>query len=58
MGDLGAGVRQSYVEFKRSGVADCTMKLYPGLRHEILNERSMQQTVYEDIWNWMKEKLV
>ena len=57
VGDLGAGVRQTYAEFKRSGVADCTMKLYPELRHEILNEKAMQQTVYEDIWNWMKERL-
>lgn len=57
VGDLGAGVRQTYAEFKRSGVGDCTMKLYPGLRHEILNEKAMQQTVYEDIWNWMKERL-
>ena len=57
VGDLGAGVRQTYAEFKRSGVADCTMKLYPDLRHEILNEKTMQQTVYEDIWNWMKERL-
>ena len=57
VGDLGAGVRQTYAEFKRSGVADCTLKLYPGLRHEILNEKAMQQTVYADIWNWMKERL-
>ncbi len=57
VGDLSAGVRQTYAEFKRSGVADCTLKLYPGLRHEILNEKAMQQTVYEDIWNWMKERL-
>ena len=57
VGDLGAGVRQTYAEFKRSGVADCTMKLYPNLRHEILNEKTMQQTVYEDILNWMKERM-
>ena len=57
VGALGAGVRQTYAEFKRSGIGDCTMKLYPGLRHEILNEKAMQQTVYEDIWNWMRERL-
>lgn len=57
VGDLSAGVRQTYAEFKRSGVGDCTMKLYPGLRHEILNEKAMQQTVYADIWAWMKERL-
>ena len=56
VGGMGAGVRQTYREFKRAGVGDCTLKLYPGLRHEILNEKAMQQTVYEDIWAWMKEK--
>lgn len=58
VGALSAGVKQTYNEFKRSGIADCTMKLYPGLRHEILNEKAQQQTVFDDIWNWMKEKIV
>lgn len=57
VGDMGGGVLQTYTMFKRSGVGDVTMKLYPGLRHEILNESAMQQTVYEDIWHWMEEKL-
>ena len=57
VGDMGAGVRQTYAEFKRSGIADCEIKLYPGLRHEILNEKSLQQTVFEDIGNWIEEKM-
>ena len=32
---------------------DVTLKLYPGLRHEILNEKPMQQTVYADIHDWL-----
>ena len=55
--DYGAGVRQSYLEFKRSGVGDCTMKLYPGLRHEILSEKSKQAEVFDDILHWIEEKL-
>ena len=58
VGALGAGVRQTYTEFKRSGVADCTVKLYPGLRHEILNEKAQQQVVFEDIRCWIMEKIV
>jgi len=58
VGMMSAGVRQTYKEFKRSGIRDVTMKLYPKLRHEILKEKAMQQTVYEDIGNWIKEKLV
>ena len=34
-----------------------TVKLYPGLRHEILNEGPMRQTVYEDIWHWLEPHL-
>ena len=57
VGGMGAGVHQTYLEFKRSGVADCTTKLYSGLRHEILNEKAHRDEVYNDIWNWMEERL-
>lgn len=57
VGDYGAGVRQTYQEFKRSGVRDCTVKLYPGLRHEILNEKAQQAQVYADIAAWLEEKI-
>ena len=57
VGDMGAGVNQTYTEFKRSGVADCTLKLYPKLRHEILNEKAHRAEVYGDIWNWMEARL-
>ena len=54
---MGSGVRQTYNEFKRSGVTDCTLKLYPGLRHELLNEKAHRSVVYQDIWNWMEARL-
>ena len=57
VGDMGAGINQTYTEFKRSGVADCTVKLYSGLRHEILNEKEHRAEVYGDIWNWMEARL-
>lgn len=57
VGGMGAGVRQTYAEFKRTGIADCTLKLYPGLRHELLNEKAHRDEVYQDIWSWMEEKL-
>ena len=49
VGDCGNGVRRTYQEFRRAGVQDCTLKLYPGLRHEILNEKAQQQQIFEDI---------
>ena len=57
VGGMGSGVRQTYNEFKRSGVTDCTLKLYPGLRHELLNEKAHRSVVYQDIWNWMEARL-
>ena len=57
VGDMGAGVRRTHDAFKRAGVRDVTLKLYPGLRHEILNEAAMRDTVYGDIRAWMARVL-
>ena len=57
VGDCGNGVRRTYQEFRRAGVQDCTLKLYPGLRHEILNEKAQQQQIFEDIGQWLISKL-
>ena len=35
---------------------DIEMKLYPGLRHEILNEKERDE-VKEDIYNWLLKKM-
>ena len=50
-------MRRTYQEFRRAGVQDCTLKLYPGLRHEILNEKAQQQQIFEDIGQWLTSKL-
>lgn len=57
VGDCGNGVRRTYQEFRRAGVQDCTLKLYPGLRHEILNEKAQRQQIFEDIGQWLTSKL-
>lgn len=57
VGDCGNGVRRTYQEFRRAGMQDCTLKLYPGLRHEILNEKAQQQQIFEDIGQWLTSKL-
>ena len=57
VGDCGSGVRRTYQEFRRAGVQDCTLKLYPGLRHEILNEKAQQRQIFEDIGLWLTAKL-
>ena len=57
VGGMGAGVRQTYQAFRHAGVTDCTLRLYHGLRHELLNEKAHRGAVYQDIWNWMEGKL-
>ena len=56
VGDMGRGVRRAYDRFRRAGVRDVQMKLYPGLRHEILNE-NCREDVYQDILQWMEKRL-
>ena len=57
VGSCGKGVIQSYEAFKAAGVRDCTLKLYPGLRHEILNEKPQRDQITNDIETWLLSKL-
>ncbi len=56
VGDLGKGVQKAYQSFLAAGVRDVDIKLYPGLRHEILNEKESDQ-VRADIWAWIEKHL-
>ncbi len=51
-GDFGRGVRRAERRFRRCGVSQVDCRLYPGMRHEILNESSSGQ-VLEDIYRWL-----
>ncbi len=42
---------------RRAGYVDISGKMYPGMRHEILNETGKLE-VYEDILNWMEQKIL
>lgn len=50
VGGFGKGVAQAYLSFIRSGVLDAELKLYPGMRHEILHESPRPQA---DICAWL-----
>lgn len=56
VGDLGKGVTKAYQQLKKVGIKDVTLKLYPNLRHDILNEKCYQD-IYNDIYNWLNNKL-
>lgn len=56
VGNQGKGVTQAYEKFKKVGIKSVSLKLYPKLRHDILHEVGNDK-IYDDIHNWMKEKL-
>ncbi|MDO4812167.1 MAG: alpha/beta hydrolase [Eubacteriales bacterium] len=56
VGDMGKGVRAAYESFRKAGVKDVSLKLYEGLRHEILNE-TCRETVFADLWSWIEKHL-
>lgn len=56
VGDYGKGVDRAYKAFCRAGLHDVTRRLYPGGRHEMLNETNKDE-VYQDILNWLNAKM-
>lgn len=57
VGDNGRGVKQVYESFRKAGVLDVSMILYPGMRHEILND-DCREKVYRDIYDWLATKAI
>ena len=56
VGDNGKGVKAAFLAFDKAGVKDLHCKLYPGLRHEILNENCGKK-VGEYIYSWILERI-
>lgn len=52
VGGYGKLIKELFKIYKKTGIRDVQMKLYPGFRHEILNETNKNQ-VYMDILNWL-----
>ena len=55
VGNMMKGVAASKTAFEKAGVKDLTLISYKGLRHEILNESSQNQTVYADLLGWFNK---
>ena len=56
VGSNGEGVKTVYGFFQAHGTADLTMKLYPGGRHEMLNEINKGE-VYADVLAWLEKHI-
>ncbi|MFV0531240.1 MAG: alpha/beta fold hydrolase [Flavobacteriales bacterium] len=52
IGNFGKGVEKTAELLKKDGFKDVSMKLYPKMRHEILNE-DIKEHVYKDIVQWL-----
>ena len=57
VGDMGKGVRRLHAIYDGQGVRDLELKLYPGARHEILNETNRDE-VMADVGGWLTARLV
>lgn len=57
IGNFGKGIHQTVNDLKNDGFENVSMKLYPHLRHEILNETE-KMLVFEEIEHWMNKILI
>lgn len=55
VGDCGKGIERTKQSLQKAGVKDVTMKLYPGLRHDIFLEDE-KKDIFEDIFKWAEKK--
>jgi alpha-beta hydrolase superfamily lysophospholipase len=51
-----SAVKKDAADYQNAGVKDFTFRIYPGMRHEILNEKGKKQ-VWEDIAGWMESRI-
>ncbi len=56
VGDYGKGVLKVYSQFKEVGMKNVKCKLYPGDRHELLNETDREK-VFRNLYSWLIECL-
>ncbi|MBE6469245.1 MAG: alpha/beta hydrolase [Coriobacteriaceae bacterium] len=56
IGSYGDGVRTAADRARRSGAADVSCTIYPGMRHEILNEVEGER-VMDDVLSWLEARI-
>lgn len=55
VGRFGKGVKKLYHTYKKCGITDVSFKLYPGKRHEMLNETNRDE-VMNDVVQWLEKQ--
>ena len=56
LGDFGRGTKKVAGLYRKAGVKNTACRIYPGARHEVLNEINRKQ-VYDDILGWCEQQL-
>lgn len=56
VGNCGRGVEKACRLFRNNGMRKVSMKLYPELRHEILNE-DCREDIFQDLLQWLTEQM-
>ena len=55
VGDCGKGVAKACQLARRAGSTDVSLRLYPGMRHEILKEDG-RRLVYHELLDWLEAR--
>ena len=56
VGQSGSGVKKVAEQFRRAGVRDVTVRLYPGGRHEMFNEINRDE-VDQELAAWLASRI-
>jgi len=56
VGSYGKGIRQCADAFRKVGMTDVSVRIYPLCRHEILNEINKEE-IFEDVAQWIEKKI-
>lgn len=56
VGMMGRYPENLFSRYKKAGQKDVVLKIYPGLRHDMINEVNRKE-IYGFIYNWLKERL-
>lgn len=57
IGDFGKDVRKTVANLKEDGFQNVSLKLYPKMRHEILND-DVKEEVYREMLKWMNNNFI